>query len=53
MEAYVALAQIFRRFDLKLYETDQSDAVMAHDFWVPVAKMDSKGVRVQVVGNLA
>lgn len=53
MEAYITLAQIFRRFDLKLYETDRSDVDLAHDFWIPVAKLDSKGVRVQVVGDLA
>lgn len=53
MEAYVILAQIFRRFELKLYETDRSDVDLAHDFWIPLAKLDSKGVRVQVVRNLA
>lgn len=53
MEAYITLAQIFRKFNLKLYETDRSDVEVAHDFWIPLAKLDSKGLRLQVVGDLA
>lgn len=53
MEAYIVLAQVFRQFNLKLYETDRSDIDLAHDFWIPLTKLDSKGVRLQVVGDLA
>lgn len=52
MEIYITLANVFRRFELKLYETDVSDVEMAHDFFVPMPRMDSKGVRVQVVKTL-
>lgn len=44
------LATIFRRFSLELYETDISDVRLAHDFFLPSPKLDSKGVRVRVVG---
>jgi cytochrome P450 len=47
-ELYIALAQVFRRFDLELFETDRSDVDIKHDFFVPHPKLDSKGVRVLV-----
>jgi hypothetical protein len=49
MEAYVALASVMRRFSLQLYETDASDIEVAHDFFLPCPKLDSKGVRVKVL----
>jgi hypothetical protein len=30
----------------ELFETDESDVVAAHDFIVPLPRLDSKGVRV-------
>ena len=51
MELYIVLAQIFRRLSLELYETDASDVELAHDFFLPSPKLDSKGVRVRVVGT--
>jgi hypothetical protein len=45
---YLALATVFRRFDFELYETDVSDVKLAHDFYLPAPKLDSKGVRVKV-----
>ena len=50
-ELYMVLAAIFRRFSFELYETDVSDVRMAHDFFIPSPKLDSKGVRVKVVGT--
>ena len=47
-EIFLTLAAIFRRFDLELFETDRSDADMAHDFFVPYVKEGSKGIRVRV-----
>ncbi|KAK5675461.1 hypothetical protein LTS10_011903 [Elasticomyces elasticus] len=47
-EIYLTLAAIFRRFELELVDTDRSDVDMAHDFFVPYAWLDSKGVRVVV-----
>jgi hypothetical protein len=49
MEIFLGLAQVFRRFHLELYETDRSDVVMLHDFFLPCPKTDTKGVRVKVV----
>lgn len=48
-ELYLGLATVFRRFTLSLYETDKSDVVLAHDHFIPMVKLDSKGVRVKVV----
>ncbi|KIW33393.1 hypothetical protein, variant [Cladophialophora immunda] len=49
-ELFMVLAAIFRQFTFELYETDVSDVRMAHDFFIPSPKLDSKGVRVKVVG---
>lgn len=49
MEIYLALAHLFRKFRLELYESDRSDVVMAHDFFIPAPKLDTKGVRAKVV----
>jgi cytochrome P450 len=49
-EIYATLAALFRRFDLELYQTDRSDVDMAHDFFVPHTRLDSKGIRVLVTG---
>ena len=49
MEAYIALASVMRRFSLELYQTDSSDVEVAHDFFLPCPKLDSKGVRVKVI----
>lgn len=45
-EIYLTLAAIFRRFDLHLYETTRDDVDVIHDFFNPLARRDSKGVRV-------
>ena len=47
-ELFLALSMIFRRFTFELYETDMSDVVLAHDFFIASPKLDSKGVRVKV-----
>ena len=44
----MALATLFRCYDFRLFETDRSDVELAHDFFLPSAKLDSKGVRVKV-----
>ena len=47
-ELYLGLAALFRRFEFELFETDISDVQLAHDFFLPSPKLDSKGVRVKV-----
>ncbi|KAI9795009.1 MAG: hypothetical protein M1816_000029 [Peltula sp. TS41687] len=48
-EIYLTLATVFRRFDMKLYETTRADVDFAHDFFNPSARLDSKGARVVFV----
>src|SRR5690349_6529678 len=48
MELFVALGSAFRYFEFEIYETDASDVLLAHDFFVPCPKMDSRGVRVKI-----
>jgi cytochrome P450 len=47
-EIYLTLAAVFRRFDFELFQTDRSDVDVAHDFFNPSPKLDSKGLRVLV-----
>lgn len=51
-ELYLTIATIFRRFEMELFETTIEDVQMAHDFFVGVPKLDSKGVRAVVTGLL-
>ncbi|KIX09391.1 uncharacterized protein Z518_00470 [Rhinocladiella mackenziei CBS 650.93] len=47
-EIHLGLATLFRKYDFELFETDVSDVKLAHDFFLPSARLDSKGVRVTV-----
>ena len=44
----MGLATIFRKFSFELYETDVTDTILAHDYFVPTVKLDTKGIRVKV-----
>ena len=48
MEIYLGIAHIFRRFELALYETDRSDVLMFHEFFLPAPVLTSKGVRAKI-----
>ncbi|KIX97625.1 uncharacterized protein Z520_06403 [Fonsecaea multimorphosa CBS 102226] len=48
-ELYMTLAAVFRNFRFELYDTDITDVELAHDFFLPSPKLDSKGVRVKVL----
>ncbi|KAL3437844.1 cytochrome P450 [Aspergillus tetrazonus] len=48
MDMYVALATLFRRHKLELFETDRSDVDFIMDLVRPMPKWGSKGVRVIV-----
>lgn len=50
MELFLAAGTLFRKFDLELYRTDVTDVLLAHDFFIPSPKLDSKGIRVKVKG---
>ncbi|TGO48154.1 hypothetical protein BCON_0249g00020 [Botryotinia convoluta] len=45
-ELYLVTAALVTRFDMKLYETDDSDVAFMYDYQVAMPKLDSKGVRV-------
>ncbi|KIW90646.1 uncharacterized protein Z519_08429 [Cladophialophora bantiana CBS 173.52] len=47
-ELHMTLAALFRNFDFELYQTDISDLELAHDFFAPSPRLDSKGVRIKV-----
>ncbi|TVY64342.1 Cytochrome P450 monooxygenase sdnE [Lachnellula suecica] len=47
-ELYLALGTLFRRYKFDLYETDVTDVEMAHDWFIPVVRLNSKGVRLLV-----
>ncbi|KAI0434028.1 putative cytochrome P450 [Xylaria sp. FL1042] len=48
MDMYVALAMLFRRHKLELFETDRSDVDFIVDLVRPMPKWDTKGVRIVV-----
>jgi cytochrome P450 len=43
-ELYLALGNIFHRFDLELYQTSEVDVTMAYDYFSPYPKKESKGI---------
>ncbi|KAJ6440648.1 putative thiol methyltransferase 2 [Purpureocillium lavendulum] len=45
-EIYLTIAAVVRRFDWEMYETTLDDIVCKHDFFVAVASLDSKGLKV-------
>jgi cytochrome P450 len=47
-EVTMTLAAVVRSFELELFQTDQSDVEMAHDFVTPMPRSDSKGIRVVI-----
>ncbi|KAF2162127.1 hypothetical protein M409DRAFT_69340 [Zasmidium cellare ATCC 36951] len=50
MEFFMMVGRLFRQFKLELYGTDESDVKLAHDFFLPSPRLDSKGIRVRVLG---
>ena len=47
-ELYITLSTVFRRFDMRLFETEYADVAFNSDMTVPRPKKGSKGVRVVV-----
>ena len=50
-ELYLTLANLIRRFDFELFETTIEDVEPVCDAFMPMPKIDSKGVRVFVQGR--
>lgn len=51
MDMYVALATLFRRHKLQLFETDRSDVDFQVDLVRAMPKWESKGVRIIIKDN--
>lgn len=49
-ELFVGLANIFRRFELELFETERDAVDLYMDRFVPRPKPGTQGVRVRVTG---
>ncbi|KAL9044219.1 MAG: hypothetical protein Q9214_002626, partial [Letrouitia sp. 1 TL-2023] len=47
-EMYIGLATVFRRVELELFETESDAVDMAREYFVPLPKRGTKGVRVLV-----
>ena len=47
-ELYIIIANLFRRFEMELFETTSEDVVMEREQFVPWVKADSLGVRVLI-----
>jgi len=45
-EMYLALATVFRHYDMELFETTRRDVDCAHDMFLPQPASDSTGVKV-------
>ena len=48
-EIFIALATLFRRFDMKLVDTTIADATCCRDMFIPRPAKSSKGVQVLVL----
>ncbi|KAM0230947.1 hypothetical protein ACHAP5_011223 [Fusarium lateritium] len=51
-ELYLTVATVFSRFDMELVGTTRRDVEIAHDFFVGMPALDSKGVVARVVMDL-
>ena len=49
-ELHLVLAALFRPNgpSLELFETDATDVIQAHDYFLPLPKLNTKGVRVLI-----
>lgn len=47
-ELYLTLGMMFRRYRFEILEPDVRDVEVGHDFFIPVPRLESKGVRVFV-----
>ena len=51
-ELYLTIATVFRRVDLKLFETQRDDITIVRDAFIGYPKKGSSGVRVKVGGGV-
>ena len=49
-ELYLTLAAVVGRFEMRLFETDESDVRLERDWFIPQPRVGTRGVRVEVVG---
>jgi cytochrome P450 len=48
VELYLAVANLFNTFDMRLFETSERDISIEHDFFAPFGPSESKGLQVMV-----
>ena len=48
VELYLVIGNVFRDYNMRLFETREEDLKMTHDFFSPFGPADSKGLRVKV-----
>lgn len=48
IELYLTIGNLFRRFDMTLFETTEEDIRLAHDFFSLDASKEAQGLRVRV-----
>jgi cytochrome P450 len=48
VELYLTVANLFSRFDMRLFETSERDISIEHDFFAPFGPSESKGLQVMV-----
>jgi hypothetical protein len=49
-ELLYAVAMVFRRFELEIYETEYEDIAVKHDYFIAMPKVGARGLRAKVVG---
>ena len=45
---YMSIAAVVQRYNLEMFETDDSDATATRDLFTAGVKLDSRGIRVIV-----
>lgn len=50
-ELYLTLGMMFRQYRFELHEPDERDVTVGHDYFIPVAWEEGKGVRVLVAST--
>ncbi|KAF1957827.1 cytochrome P450 [Byssothecium circinans] len=51
LEMVLLVANLYWRFDMRLFETGEEDVRAVHDYFTVASKRESKGVRVVIVSE--
>lgn len=50
-ELYLTIANVFRRLEMELFETEKDDVAIVCDAFIGHTRKESKGVRVKVLNK--